>query len=208
MRTVLRIGKAALAGAHIILLGGWVWLGLENRGPGTAGGKAVVFEARKGKAVAEIAADLKAEGLIRKRTPFVLAYKLFFEPRGVKAGEYELSADGRILDILGKLVEGRVALHPVTIAEGWTIKETAAHLASAGFGRSEDFEAAAGETVSIALLDPRATSLEGYLFPETYHFPKGSTATEIVERMTIQFLEVFDAAFRARAAERESWKGR
>ena len=200
MRTVLKIGKAALAGAQLVVLAGWVWLGLESRPLGPAAGKTVVFEARKGKGVGAIASDLRTGGVIRKRAPFLLAYELFFAPRNVKAGEYELPAEGRILDILGRLVDGRVMLHPVTIAEGLTIKETAVHLAASGFGRVEDFDAAARDTSAIALLDPKAPSLEGYLFPETYRFPKGASVSEILERMTSQFLEVFDASFRARAA--------
>ena len=200
MRTVLRIGKAALAGAQIMLVAGWVWLGLESRPVKASPGKPVVFEARKGSSVGAIASDLRAGGIIRKRAPFVLAYKLFFAPRGVKAGEYELPEDGRVLDILERLVDGRVILHPVTIAEGLTVREAIAHLAASGFGRIEEFEAAARDPAGIALLDPKAADLEGYLFPETYHFPKGASATEVLGRMTDQFREVFDASLRARAS--------
>jgi UPF0755 protein len=204
MRTVLKIGKAALLGAQVVILAGWIWLGLESRArpAGPSAGRPVPFEARKGKGVGAIATDLRATGVIPKRMPFILAYELFFAPRKVKAGEYELPAGGRAVDILGRLVEGRVVLHPVTIAEGLTLKETLGRLAAAGFGPLADLEAAARDTSDIALLDPDATSLEGYLHPETYHFPKGTPAAEIIRRMTGQFREVFDSSLRARAAAR------
>jgi len=202
MRTVLKIGKAALLGAQLLILAGWVWLALESRPQHRAAGRPVIFEVQKGKGVGAIAADLRASGVIRKRTPFILAYELFYAPRNVKAGEYELPADGRILDILGRLVEGRVVLHPVTIAEGLTENEILGHLAASGFGRLETFEAAARDTADIAFLDPKAADLEGYLYPETYHFPKGATAEEILQRMTGQFREVFDSSFRAGTAAR------
>ncbi len=202
MTSLLKIAKTALAGAQVLLLGGWVWLALESRAEGPPAGRVVVFEVLKGKSVVAIAADLRKSGVIRRRTPLVLAYDLFYAPRNVKAGEYALPAGGRIMDILAALVEGRVVLHPVTIAEGLTEKETFAHLAASGFGRLEDFEAAARDTSDIGLLDPKAESLEGYLYPETYHFPKGTPTAEVLRRMTGQFRDVFDASFRAKAAAR------
>ncbi len=202
MRTALKIGKAALIGVQALILGGWVWLGLESRAGREAAGPPAVFEIEKGRSVSAIAAGLKQAGIVGKKTPFVLAYELFFAPRNVKAGEYELPRRGRTLELLRILTEGRVMLHPVTVAEGLTEKETLAHLAEAGFGRLEDFGAAARDTSDIALLDPTATSLEGYLYPETYHFPKGTPAAEVLRAMTGQFKEVFDASFRARAAAR------
>ena len=200
MRIGIRLGKAALFAAQLAMLSGWAWLAFESRASRSAEGPPVLFEAGKGKSVGAIADDLKAQGIIRKRTPFLLAYELFFAPRNVKAGEYELAKGSRALDILARLVDGRVVLHPVTIAEGLTAKETFARLAAAGFGRLEDFEAAARDAADIALLDPKAAGLEGYLYPETYHFAKGATAGEILLRMTGEFREVFDASLRARAA--------
>jgi UPF0755 protein len=201
MRIALRIAKAVLIVAQIVMLGGWTWLGFEALAPRSVEGPPVLFEAGKGRGVGALAADLKALGIIRKRTPFLLAYEMFFAPKNVKAGEYELAKGARALDILARLVDGRVVLHPVTIAEGLTARETFARLSAAGFGRPEDFEAAARDTGDISLLDPNAKSLEGYLYPETYHFEKGATAAEILRRMTEQFREVFDASLRARARE-------
>jgi UPF0755 protein len=203
MRMLLKAVRAALLVAQLLLLSGWVWLYLESRAPASgAAGTPVVFEVEKGRSVAGVASALRDKGIIRKRTPFLIAYDLFIAPRNIKAGEYELTPGGRILDILELLVEGRVRLHAVTVPEGLTAKETFAHLAEAGLGRSEDFEAAARDTTGIALLDPRATDLEGYLYPETYHFPKGTTAREILLAMTGQFRDVFGAALRTRAAAR------
>jgi UPF0755 protein len=205
MRKILKIAKTALVGAQVVLLAGWVWLGLEKRARAAnpAGGRApVLFEVRKGRSVGAVVTDLREAGVLSKRTPFVLAYDLFFAPRNVKAGEYELPPEGRTLDILERLVEGRIVLHPVTVPEGLTLKETVSRLAAEGFAPLADLEAAAHDTSDIALLDPEANDLEGYLFPETYHFPKGATAADILRRMTSQFREEFDATLRAKAAAR------
>jgi UPF0755 protein len=102
---------------------------------------------------------------------------------------------------LETLLQGKVHLYPVTIAEGLTGVETFAVFISAAFGTQETFAAAFAITTEIALLDPKAADLEGYLFPETYHFPKGAAAAEILNGMVSQFKEAFGPDERRRAAE-------
>ncbi|MBM3309876.1 MAG: endolytic transglycosylase MltG [Candidatus Aminicenantes bacterium] len=195
--------KAALWTAQLLILGGWVWLFLESRAPRPSPRPAgpAVFEIERGWTVRTVADELKSRGLIRKTTPFVLFYEFFHAPRSLKAGEYELPAGARTREILGLFVGGRIRLHPLTVPEGLTGAETAEVFAAAGFETREAFLSAFAATETVALLDPRAADLEGYLFPETYHFSKGTTAAEAVERMTSQFKSVFSPAWRRRAAE-------
>ncbi len=200
MRIFVKTAKAALVLAQIAVLGGWVWLYLESRSPAGARG-AVLFEVAKGKAVRAIAADLRAAAVVRKKTLFLLSYDLFYAPRNVKAGEYELPKGGRIRDVLDKLIEGKVLLHPVTVPEGLTGAEIGERFIAAGFGDRDAFGSAFRDTADIALWDAKAKNLEGYLYPETYLLPKGLPAAEIVLRMTAQFKNVFGAAERAHAAE-------
>ena len=64
----------------------------------------------------------------------------------------------------------------VTIPEGANLFDVAARLEQAGFGARKDFlDAAAGQTALVADLDPGARSLEGYLFPDTYHLARKAT---------------------------------
>jgi len=202
MRIFLRIAKGVLLALQVVLMGGWVWLYLESRapaGPGNAG--TAMVEIEKGRGVRTIAAGLKSKGVLHKATPFVLRYELFFRPQSLKAGEYQLPLGGTARDVLEMLLKGRVFLHPVTVAEGLTGAETMEALIAAGFGRPEDFTAAFRETDDIALWDPLAGDLEGYLFPETYRLPRGIPARDIFKKMTAQFKTVFGDAGRRRARE-------
>jgi len=201
MRTILTAAKSVLIGAQVLALGGWFWLYLESRPAAGPASAPVVFEVVKGKRVRSIADDLVAARILPKRTPFLLRYQLFFAPHSIKAGEYQLPAPGRAAAVLDVLVKGRIYLHAVTVPEGLTGRETFPVFAAAGFGRDEDFEAAFGLTDDIALWDPRATDLEGYLFPETYHLPKGIAAKDILLAMTGQFKEAFGESGRRRAGE-------
>jgi UPF0755 protein len=79
----------------------------------------------------------------------------------------------------------------VVIPEGSSLFEIAARLEQAGFGTRQSFlDGAARQTNLVADLDPQATSLEGYLFPDTYHFPRKFTPAQICTAMVKRFRAV------------------
>jgi UPF0755 protein len=203
MRAFLKIAKAALLALQVLILAGWVWLFLESRTrpPVPAKPETVMFEIVKGRSVRSIASELKAKAVLRKSLPFILRYRFFYAPQSLKAGEYQLPLGGSAGEVLDTLIKGRIYLHPLTLAEGLTGKEIMADIAAAGFGRAGEFEAAFRDTGDIALWDPKAIDLEGYLFPETYHLPRSIAARDILRKMTAQFKAVFGEAGRSRAAE-------
>lgn len=90
-------------------------------------------------------------------------------------------------------------LHPVTVPEGFTIKEMAPLFHSALSIEPDESVKAASNTQIISSLDPKADDLEGYLYPETYHFPKGTSAREIVAAMVSQFKQTFTSSWQNRA---------
>jgi cell division protein YceG involved in septum cleavage len=73
-------------------------------------------------------------------------------------------------------------------------------LAEAGFGTEEAFRRCFQDASRIHDLDPAATDLEGYLFPDTYHFPVGETPERIAEALVRRFRQVAGAPFREEAA--------
>ena len=202
MRIFVRIAKAALLALQVVMMGGWFWLYLESRRPAAPGDSGTaMFDVEKGRGVRTIAAGLKSKGILRKAAPFVLRYELFFRPQGLKAGEYQLPLGATAREVLETLLKGKVFLHPVTVAEGLTGTETVEALVGAGFGRPEDYRGPFREADDIALWDPHAADLEGYLFPETYRLPRGISARDIFRKMTAQFKAVFGEAERRRAQE-------
>jgi UPF0755 protein len=69
----------------------------------------------------------------------------------------------------------------------------------AGLGPASAFEAAAKNTDLARSFDPDARSLEGYLFPDTYPFPRTTDASVVVKTMATRFGAAFDADLRADA---------
>jgi len=201
MRTILKAAKSVLVGAQVLALGGWIWLYLESRPFPARKSAPVFFEVEKGKGVRAIAEALVEAKILPKRTPFLLLYRFFYAPQSIKAGEYQLPSTGRAGAVIDALIKGRIYLHSVTVPEGLTGRETFPIFSAAGFGTIEEFEAAFRLTDDIALWDPRAADLEGYLYPETYHLPKGIAAKDILLAMTGQFKEAFGESGRRRAAE-------
>ena len=112
-----------------------------------------------------ILSRLEAEGIIRDAR---LA-RLWLLSQGdppLQAGEYLFHAPLTTPQALGKIIRGEVASHRVTLVEGLTLEETAAHLASQGFGELEALLAVMRDPAPIADLDPEAPDLEGYLNPD------------------------------------------
>jgi UPF0755 protein len=200
MRLLIRPIKLLLALAQVALLGFCVWIALESAAPRGENTAPVLVEVERGMGATSIAAELKAKGILSKTMPFLWRYRMFHHGRPLLAGQYRLPAPSAPADVLDALIQGRVYLHPVTVAEGLTGRETFPVFVAAGFGSEEAFKAAFADTASLGLLDPQATDLEGYLFPETYRLPKGMNAAEILAAMTVQFREVFGEAWQQKAA--------
>jgi UPF0755 protein len=98
------------------------------------------------------------------------------------------------------LARGDVYTQRLTFPEGLNVEEMAKVYESHGFGRAADFLAAARNVNRIRELDPKASDLEGYLFPETYALPRQTAAARLVDLMVDRFLAIYDEQMRARAA--------
>jgi UPF0755 protein len=198
---LVKVARIILVSAALLLLFFTSWFSLEFYRPSKALPKMVIFEVTKGQAGKDIARNLKKNGIIKKTWPLLLGYKIFFSSQSLKAGEYALQLPLSAKDVLQILTEGTVLLRPVTIPEGLIIEEIADLLESQGFAKKADIVKISANTSFISSMDKEATSLEGYLFPETYSLAKDTTADEIVSAMIFQFTQVFCEKWKHRAEE-------
>jgi UPF0755 protein len=137
-------------------------------------------------ATAEIAKLLEHDGIIRSRWGF-LAWRMY--KRGaLKAGEYRFDHPAPLFEVYDRIQRGDVYTISVTIPEGYNIFDTAQAFESAHLKKAADFIAAArANTDLIADLDPKASSLEGYLFPDTYRFPPAISVRDMQAQMVRRF---------------------
>lgn len=139
-----------------------------------------------GTSTTHMAALLKQHGIIRSALAFDAMHAL--KDGTLKAGEYRFDHAAPLAEVFSRLRQGDVYTLSVTIPEGANLFDIAQRLESAGLGPKEKFLAAATTNVNlIADLDPQASTLEGYLFPDTYQFPRHATPEQIQEAMVRRF---------------------
>ncbi len=111
----------------------------------------------------------------------------------LKAGEYRFAEPLSTPQVLDRLIRGLVVTYPVTVIEGLTFEEIADTLAAKGFGDAETLRREMRRSDLIADLDPEAENLEGYLYPDTYSFARGTPESEVVATLVRTFRKRFTA---------------
>lgn len=162
-------------------------------------GDEVFVDIPSGMGPRSIGARLAEAGVVRDMLTFRVALWLSGRARDLKAGEYRFSGAAAAVDIVTTIANGAIYTRPVTFREGLTIGEMADVYAGSGLGTREAFLGAAGDASLIHDLDPDATDLEGYLFPDTYPVPRQTPATTLVAQMVRGFRAALPPELIARA---------
>ena len=141
---------------------------------------------RSGSSTRHIAAELRAAGAIRSVPGFLVVNS--WRGKSLKAGEYRFDQPASAVEVYDRIARGDMVVHTVVVPEGANLYEVANVLQEAGLGSAGDFvRVAHSDTRLIADLDPQATSLEGYLFPDTYHFSRTQNLHDIAAAMVHHF---------------------
>jgi UPF0755 protein len=159
----------------------------------------VVTTIPAGQPLKTTAEALFKNGIITSPFKFDMVARLKGYDKRVKAGEYALSATMTPIQIMEKLVKGEVELYKLTVPEGLNIYQIADLVARAGFARNSAFIKAATDADLAHKNRIPAETFEGYLFPETYYFPKKVRVETIISTMVQRFWKVFTAAWQERA---------
>ena len=149
-----------------------------------------LLEIAPGTGAPAIADLLVSHGVLAHRWPFLARYWAGRARRRLKAGEYLFDTPLRPIDVYRKLVAGDVNLYPVVVPEGSDRFDIAHILAERMAIDPDDFLRRTEQTALIHDLDPVAPSLEGYLFPDTYRFPRRVTADTVIATMVARFRRV------------------
>ncbi|MGD9253025.1 MAG: endolytic transglycosylase MltG, partial [Holophagae bacterium] len=151
----------------------------------------IMIEVEPGSSARSILDDLEARGALQSALAARLYLRGWGRDRNLHFGRYDIAAGQRGVDVLERLLEGRVEMLSVTIVEGSDAAEIGAAFASAGVGTTSRWRELYRRVDWVADLAPEAPSLEGFLFPDTYRFaigtPPGAAARHLVDR----FLDVW-----------------
>ena len=121
--------------------------------------------------------------------------------RNIKPGTYLLKHGTPWSDIITALNGGHGLVNTVTIPEGYTVAQITPLLAKTLKVPADSVTAAVSDTALLARLDVPNKTLEGYLFPDTYAFPLGTTARQAVREMVYAFERRWRPAWDSSIAE-------
>lgn len=162
---------------------------------------------REGERASEIAGELKEAGVIKYAFLFKLYMRVTDDEEDLIPGEYDLNAkmDYRALS---KEISTRITVREsidVVIPEGFTQDEIFTLLEAKGVcSKAELLEAASNYDFKyswVMNLEKGEKRLEGYLFPDTYTFYVGDTATRVIGKFLANFNKKYDVDFKARMEE-------
>jgi peptidoglycan lytic transglycosylase G len=153
--------------------------------------RTVVYELPEGASAGQVGSDLAELGVIRSSRQFQVLLALMGLQAELSAGVHELQLGMPIPSVIqALLVQEAIPVITVTFPEGIRIEEMAVRAAEAGFGTGAEFLDAVDDAqlslTSQATL-PEGQGLQGYLFPDTYILPEGSTAADLVKVMIQTF---------------------
>ncbi len=193
-------GLSLAGGLLLLALLSIAYQGLRSGGNDGEPGEREEFEILPGAGFSEICDTLEGRGLLRERWLFRLVARQRGADREIRAGWFSLSAGISPLDLLDSLQAGPNVVNRVTIPEGLWRSETAEILAARLDLDVAEILALTEDEELIASLGLTVPTLEGYLYPETYQFSKGTPARSVLTHMVRSFQSCFGPGKERRAA--------
>ena len=188
---------AVLALLAILAVGAVVWW---SRGwlqtPIATLHESTVFEIPRGASLRTVASDLQRQGLLDQPQIWIAWARIMRRAGDLKAGEYALQPGLTPQQLLDVLSSGAVVLHSVTFIEGSTFADVRKLLRTNEAVRN-DYADKSAEEIMQALGAP-GLHPEGQFFPDTYHFPRGSTDLELLAMAHRRMTTELEAAWQAR----------
>lgn len=180
--------KILFAFATLFLLGslatlGWTWKSLVLE-PVSQNAESTTILIAPGQSLTNVANELQRLEVIRNPKLFVLVARWLGYDRDIKVGEYQVSGQMGMREILQVLASGRSLERKITFAEGLSIFDVAELMSAAQLGtRDQILSMLRDPDLAFQLLQERHQSLEGYLYPDTYAYTRFTTASELIRRM-------------------------
>jgi UPF0755 protein len=146
----------------------------------------VYVDLPRGTSTNGIAAELARAGVVGSRWDFWMA-RLANRGRALQAGEYAFDHPASAVEVVIRIARGDIFYFELVVPEGKNMFDIGAAVEQLGVFKASEFVKAAQDPTLIRDLDPRAPTLEGYLFPSTYRLGHRTTPTQLCRMMTDRF---------------------
>jgi len=156
---------------------------------------------RSGSTLNAISKQLFEKKIISNEQMFRWAVQIMGKEKEIPIGTFRLVDTQSNYDIIKQLVYGSPELKKVRLLEGWSVKQIAEHLNDVmGFEIDEILDIARDHRF-LRKHDIKASTIEGYLFPNTYLFFDGDSPTSVLDNVVSEYKNFWRDAFRDRARE-------
>jgi UPF0755 protein len=210
------LGSALIGVALALVIGGAGWVvasspdAIPSHGLRLGAGSStepVFVMINPGDDAATIGKMLEAVNVIDSASAFQRLARITGADQNLAAGEYEFVPGTSTLDVVLRIRDGLTAARVVAIPEGMRLEEIGNLLERRGIVTSGDFltavntMATSGTAIDADLLDsrPRASTLEGYIYPATYSFSRSVTPQEVLLKMIETLSDQLTPELRAEA---------
>ncbi len=132
-------------------------------------------------------------GVVKDILPWQIFGRLSGASSSIKAGEYTFQANLSPVQLLNKLIKGSTVQFALTVIEGWTFNQLWEEV-----NKHEKIKLVAQSKQELLELLKIEKHPEGLFYPDTYHFPAGTTNVEFFQRAHSYMKDVLQ----------EEWAGR
>ena len=189
----------AIAGAFLFVF--LVYTIAELIIPLPFGNRPMEFEIKRGATFRQVVDSLAQNGFVRDKWIIFLLGRISGIDRKIKAGYYSLWGTMSPLEIFNAIRLGKIIEYEITVVPGDSLREVGEKFSALSIVEGEEFRRLCTNREFLDSLDVDAPSLEGYLFPETYRFPKGLEVKEALSIMVNRLREKFDDDMTLRTME-------
>jgi UPF0755 protein len=168
----------------------FLWFGIYFLQPADIRGAEQTVIIEDGTPLRDIAAVLESKGIIKNKTFFLLWAKSKGYSKKIKSGEYSLSSAMAPAKIFYILTKGIIITHPVTFPEGFSAEQIGETLARSIKVDKSAFLSCIHDPTILKKHGISGSSLEGYLYPDTYHFNRRQSPQSIIDTMVGRFNDV------------------
>ncbi|KAB2667018.1 endolytic transglycosylase MltG [Brucella tritici] len=152
----------------------------DGQGPLTA---ETTFLVKRGAGIAEVSNSLENREIVSDARIFRYGMRTLGHENDLKAGEYAIPAGASMRDVMNILISGKSIMYPLTIPEGLTVKQI--------------FDRISADPTLVGDM-PKDMPPEGSLFTDTLNFTRGTTRSEIIDRMVASQKKLVDEAWAKR----------
>ena len=159
----------------------------------------ILFEIEPGMSLQSVTGKLHRQGILKQPHYLILEARRQGMAEKLKAGEYRLEPGMTPVDLLELFVSGTVIQYALTIIEGWTVRDLL-HAVREYPNLEHTLENVDTENL-LEAIQVEGEYAEGQFFPDTYHFPGGTTDVEFLRRAWFRMQEILSEEWSMRAED-------